>query len=795
MHTRHLSICFFLLSASMIAFQVSLTRYLSIVQWYHFAYMVIAVAMLGFGASGTFISIFRDRLLKKDHSKQFRLIGVLVIIAGLSMPLSIFLAETELFKFDSYEIFVSGSEWLRLLVNYLFFFTPFLFTATALGLGFYRYPDIIGKLYFANLTGSGLGAVLSLLLLAYVDIFYIFYITGLMALISGIWLLASTRLRGVYKQILLAAGIMLFLFLVRLPGSTASSPYKDLSKTLALPEAERVYTTNSIHGLIEVVRSPVLRYSSGVSMVFRDTIPRVEVVFNNGNWYGAIPLEAGKATRALRATTRYIPFTLCQPDSILILHAGAGERIIMANTLKAADITATEVLQPVTNRIQGSPELRADRTLPVHARSFLQYSSTHYDLISFPICGTPGGGSGLNAIQENYLYTREAFTNAAERLNNGGILEVSGYLDYPCRVPLKLLATFAEGISGSIPPGEPISRYLAAVRSWNTVTYFFKKGGFNNLEFTQIREACDSLNFDPLILPGITSEERTWYNEPEDESLFEGTDAILNNRYDDFSAQYSFQIDPATDDKPYFGQFLKLSWLGSLISTFGLQNTSFIELGYLLLLLTIIQLILLAFLLVMVPLLLVRSIKKVPIWVTVYFSGIGIGYMFTELVLIQRFTLFLDDPVLAVSAVIGSLLVFSGIGSYISGVNRVSRFRQLFFLAILIFILLTYSLVLPGVFEAMTQLGTVLKYTVSALIAGIPGVIMGLMFPLGVKELERESTGYIPWAWAVNNYFSVIAASLAVLIAINSGISVVFYSAALAYALPGLVLAWKIRKK
>src|SRR5687768_14973288 len=161
MHKYKLYLSIGFLSAALIAFQLALMQILSIVQWYHFAYMVISVALLGFGAAGTVLAIFRQKLTRHTEA----LLPMLMICTGIAMALVTDISQMSFLRFDSYLLFVEYTHIGRLLLTYLLFFIPFFFGALAIGLIFVKYVDEIGKIYFANLFGSGVGGVLALLLI------------------------------------------------------------------------------------------------------------------------------------------------------------------------------------------------------------------------------------------------------------------------------------------------------------------------------------------------------------------------------------------------------------------------------------------------------------------------------------------------------------------------------------------------------------------------------------------------------------------------------------------------------
>ncbi|MEW6702551.1 MAG: hypothetical protein AB1298_07515, partial [Bacteroidota bacterium] len=162
-YMKRTSISIFLLSVSIIAYQLLLMHIFSITQWYHFAFMVISVALLGFGAAGSFIALFRNRLV--EYSTW--LIPFSMLISGLFQCSVIFLSQLPFARFDSYLIFADYSQFVNLVITYLIFSLPFFFGALSIGLSFIIYIDQIDKLYFSNLIGSGLGGITALILYSF----------------------------------------------------------------------------------------------------------------------------------------------------------------------------------------------------------------------------------------------------------------------------------------------------------------------------------------------------------------------------------------------------------------------------------------------------------------------------------------------------------------------------------------------------------------------------------------------------------------------------------------------------
>ncbi len=149
-----------ILSVAIVTYEIQLIHFFTIVQWHHFAYMVISIALLGFGASGTVISIFRKWMLQRNEL----LIPFFMISSGLLMTIAVRASRYDFFLFDSYTLFVDRSQFSRLLGTYFLFFLPFFSGALAVGLIFIKKISRIGTFYFSNLLGSGMGSALAIFL-------------------------------------------------------------------------------------------------------------------------------------------------------------------------------------------------------------------------------------------------------------------------------------------------------------------------------------------------------------------------------------------------------------------------------------------------------------------------------------------------------------------------------------------------------------------------------------------------------------------------------------------------------
>ncbi|HKZ67014.1 MAG TPA: hypothetical protein VJ111_11680 [Chitinophagaceae bacterium] len=772
-----------LLSVALIAFQVAIIQLLSYVQWYHYANMVISIALLGFGAAGTVLSLLRKKLL--DHSGI--LLPLLMIISGLTMVMAVWLSRSGFARFDSYLLFVDRRQWLSLLMNYLLFFFPFFFGALALGIIFIKYVAEIGKFYFSNLVGSGIGAIIAAGLASYFFPAVLPVVMALMAIAAGLILLQQ---KNRWLIITLAfVTIVITFYRIAKPVDLTRSEYKSLSRTLNLPAARITLKKPGPYGFIEVVSADALRYAPGLSLAFTGEVPVKKEVFNNGDWFGPLVSWNEKDSfHLLDYTTMALPYVLKQRDKVLVLHAGTGLHISHALSRTATNIDAIEPHKTVTNLLLH--ELAADNdslyyhpALKMHIsepRTFLSVTQKKYDLIQLPVVGAFGGGAGLYAMREEYSLTKEAFLQMWNLLENDGVICITAWMDYPFRNPLKIAATIAE--TGEAAGLSSLHSHIAAVRSWGTISFLLKKSPLTSSDTSAIRQYCDKLFFDPVFLPGLTNEERTAYNGMNDESFFVYMDELLSGKREKLYEDYDFYLRPATDDKPYFSQFLRWKSLPHLNNIFGSQSVPFIELGWLISVMTFFQLSLLALLLIILPLFKIGWKGSHKFWTLLYFSGLGIGYMFLEIVLIQQFILFFGNPVYAVALVIAVMLLASGTGSYYSSSLQLKRSIMQRILLTIVALLLFYSFFLAGFLQNITGLSMVLKIAISLIIIAVPALLMGMPFPLGLRLLSGIEEKNIPWAWGINGCMSVISAALATLLAVEAGFTVVLILAALAYA-------------
>jgi hypothetical protein len=782
--TLRLHFSLVLLSAALIGFQLEQMQILAIVQWHHFAYLIISVALLGFGTAGTCISLFQAVLLRNVHF----LLPFCMFCCAVMMAMTLPVSQSLVARFDISLLFLDPGQAGLLLAGQVIYLMVFFLGALPLGLMFIHYSSRIGSLYCANLIGSGIGAVAVVVLMYFLLPQQMPGLTAMLAWLAGLLVTPWRRLR------LLVVGAMSLQFIVAViysPPDLHPSPYKTVNRTLDLPGARVITQKPSPHGLVQLIKAPALRYAPGLSLAYEEEVREIAAaVLNNGDWFGGV--EVGDRV-LLNATMGALPYALGSRDNVLVLEAGTGTDIVHALSNGAGRITAVEphrkaveAVAEVYDGVHSNPFVDPAVELTfLTPRTWLAVDGRKYDLVILPTVGSFGGSSGLFAMQEQYLLTREAFLAIWHRLGEDGVLRVSAWLDSPARNPLRLAATIAETLDEA---GAEFAGHVAAVRGWDMITFVVKRTPFTPDQIQRISAFCDRLQFDPVFLPGLDPGDRERYHFSSDRYFLDHLDRVVSPQRETFFREYDFIVQPVTDNRPFFSQFLRFQSIPHLVRLFGERTTPFLELGYVLVLISFGQMVAAALLLILLPLLRLGlpGRQRLQRWTIPFFSGLGLGYMFFEIVMIHELVLFFGHPIFAAAAVISALLIFSGLGSLCSqrfslGPSNHGRAALLVCL-----LLLLYFFFLQGILNNTIGLPAAWKTLVFLALIAPPAFVMGMPFPLGLAKLAGHSRSQAAWAWGINGCMSVVSSGLAAIIAVELGFSTVMLIACGAYGLAAL---------
>jgi len=254
----------------------------------------------------------------------------------------------------------------------------------------------------------------------------------------------------------------------------------------------------------------------------------------------------------------------------------------------------------------------------------------------------------------------------------------------------------------------------------------------------------------------------------------------LVNSTESFIKSFPLDISPPVDDRPFFFYLLRFrdfwkAFRKEAVLTKTLEgNEFFFHIVFILVGLLLVS-ITLSLLFIILPLFLFRKytlknkIENMPY--LLFFACIGLGYMLVEISLLQRFTLFLGKPIYSLSVILFSLLIFSGIGSYLVNPLDLTQCRKKLQerIFLLIFVLMVYVFYLPELLHNFVKLSSVDKIIVSIFLLSPLGLLMGMPFPIGIRLANMIANEMIPWAWAINGTTSVLASVISMIIAISFG--------------------------
>ncbi|HJO93324.1 MAG TPA: hypothetical protein QF753_07985 [Victivallales bacterium] len=760
-------------------------------QWHHFAYMIISIALLGWGAAGTFLTLFRRKLLAAKTS----LLPVLCLLCCLVIIINNYIFQQTGIIFDSYLLFTGFMNFGRFILTIIMFTVPFFLGALFIGINFINYSQRIGKVYCANLIGSGLGCIFFLLIAWSLPPLQISAVLSIITAITAIFVSCNKKTIITISIFFVIASTMIASFFT---GQPSLSEYKDLSRTMNIPDAKIIVSNNSPYGMAQVVSSNSLRNSLSISFRYSDILLPCKRLFINGNLAGDIvQFDDNRNLQIYNFTSKALPYLIRKNKNILIINSGTGSDIAVAlkNGTGAIAIDGVESNPFINNLLKkqlGNNYIEQGGHVSLYTenfRSFLNRSDKKYDLIALPNTNSFGENTGLNAIQPYYYITYEAVNFIWHNLTSNGMIAINCWQEYPPRQSFKILSTLVKVLrnNGINNP----SRHLVAVKSWGDITFVLSKSIFSKKEIKKVKDFSSYLYFDPIILPvGIQNNDSQNNKRADNEIFLKGLQKILISDKK-FIDSYPLNIKPVTDNKPYFSQFLKIKFLPEFIKLYRENNITFMDTGYLILLLTFAILSMLAVLLIILPLFFI-SLKKVnnKFMTFLYFSGIGIGYMFVEIVLIHSFSLYFSSIIYSTALIISIMLICSGIGSLSTDRTNYKIVRKLIYLII---ILIVYGFFLNNVLNYTMGYQFIIKLLISIILVGILAYIMGIPFPVAIKDLSNKSVESASWGWCINSCFSVLSPSLAILLSVVLGFSAVMYLSALLYLIPMLYFLYQYK--
>jgi spermidine synthase len=765
-----------LFSATVLLFQVTLTRLFSIAQFYHFAFLVVSLALLGFGASGSILAVWprlRSASLRPVYALGF---------APATVSAYLILNR---WSFDSYAIAWDREQVWRLLANLFCLAVPFTFAGALVGAFLSDRQLSAGRIYGANMIGSALGAAAAPLLLAWIGDERIIVLCSAVATLAALLLIPGVphaRVLNALGGLILAVSAIGLVF----PPDALEiqpSPYKAISTFRRNPDATIEPSRYNAYSRLDIVHSPSIHSAPGVSITyFNPPPPEIGLLIDGDNLMPVV--EANAAPPAFAAAMpASIAFDLYQSPASLILGAGGGLDAWVALANGAGSVVAVEpnslIYEALRHSLREWSGLAGDpRVELVHQeiRTYARQSQRRFDIVQLALTDTYRPvTSGAFTLTENYTLTVEAFREYLGLLDRDGMLVVTRWLQTP---PSEELRTFGLIVAALDARGLDPKTHVIAFRSFLTATFLVKASPFTPDDVERILAGAERLKYDMIVAPNLPPETVNRYAQLPQPVYYTTFNDLLNAKNRNaFYDSYDFDVRPPTDDHPFFFHFFKWRQTPDILNKLGRTWQPFGGSGYFVLVALLIFALVAALVFVMLPLALPSRFRAAvrqtgtrrSARIVVYFGSLGLAYLLIEIATIQQFVLILGQPTLAIAMVLATLLLFSGIGSTFS--DRLPWARMLATLALLVLI---WPWILHTLAGTLLALPLAMRLPLSILMLAPLGLLMGIPFARGVTAVH-DAPDLIPWAWAVNGGASVVSAVLAALLALSFGLTWVLW--------------------
>ena len=489
----------FLISAATLCLEMSLTRYFSISQHYHFAFLVVSIAFMGYGVSGSFLTLF-----KKLHSlERDKLLSFSSTLFSLTIILSFFLCNV--IPFDFIKLSWDKNQIVFIFLYYLLLSIPFFFAGLTISFAISSTPRAVNKIYFSDLIGAGTGSLAVLVIFLPKGDRGVILMISFLALLSS--LLFSLKRPLFFKLILtflMAAEIILFLWA---PSwlSFRISPFKALPVALKYPQAQHIATRWNAISRVDILESPALRHAPGLSLLYEKSLPPQVGLSIDGGELSAVT-QFGDIQESSLEFISFLPsslgYSFLERPRTLIIEPKGGLDILSALYLDASQIKVIESNPLITKLLHedlahSSGELYQKgeiQSVSAYSRAAIKQEQETYDLIIFSLTDVFGAsGTGIYGLGENHLFTTESFVHLLNCLSPDGLISMSLYLLPPPRQEVRALATWVEALEKS---GLSPSSRIIAIRSWGTISLFIKKSPFNAQDIEKLKNFADRYFFD-----------------------------------------------------------------------------------------------------------------------------------------------------------------------------------------------------------------------------------------------------------------------------------------------------------
>jgi len=754
-------------SLSVLSFELLLIRIFTIRLSYHYASLIISLSMAGLVIGGLSV-YYMQNSGRFNNFLSSQPLNFFAAALAVSYP-SVFLL------FSVIPLDHARMLWEHLQILYLVLFIalcafPFFLYGVIISLALSAWKKRANKIYAGDLLGGAAGLLFVVLFMSYLKVEYVLLIsTGIVGFVIVL------RLEKNVSRIALASILLVLCLPIGSGMATLTiSPYKGLTQALKDDDARHISTIYSSHSRLDLFENPRMKFAPGLSLAYTGQVPKGMGISLDGDIAGVVIDEKGlmKYDFFLYVPSA-LPYLLVHPEKVVIIGAKNSIDLLQPGYFGTPNVYAAEYDASVLNLL--STQQWVTRPNPVSifdgsGRNLLKKFPKEIGLIFVSKTGFyPSGSFGL---QEDYDLTVEAIETYLTRMKDGGVLFIQMFLLPPPRYELRLVKNIHAALKRT--GIQEIHKHLIIYRSWDTVNFLVKKDGFSEEDFDKTRQFLTSRQFD-LLYPDYPGQEQ-FITGLDYKGLFR--QVLQSESQTDFGSSYTFDIRETTDDRPFFHSFLKIGTMREIYENTGRKWVYFLHEGMFLPFI-LIFLILLALSIFAITFFLSRGRSYKPethnpkliTHSLMYFVLIGFAFMFVEVFFIHRLILPFGSPMRAFSITLVTILLSAGIGSMATGWIAGRKMMWVMGLAPLLAVA-CYSL-----FDLIDEA------VVSAVFMVPIGIVLGFFFPVGLRFLISEETGGVPLAYAANGAASIIAPSLASLLAVAYGCNILLILAAFLYAL------------
>lgn len=752
-----------LVSAASLLFEIALTRVYAIAQGHHFAFVAIAMALLGIGAAGT-LTATSTRVARAEPQTAISWAGALFALTAVGAYVT-----ADRIPLDTYRIGADASQLAWLALFFIVAAVPFTCAGVAVVAALRHSPLRAGATYGASLAGSAAGAALALPLLGQVGSAATILLAAALAVAAPI--VASPRLPAIGAG--LTAIALVATAIVIAPAGPRVSVHSQLAQALQRPDARRLETTLSPNSRVDLLVNAGFRTATGLSLNYAGPVsrPRFGLTVDGGN-AAALDVPIAEALD-------HVPLThavgLRPAGSALLLDPiGAFD----AAVLLRAGIDQIDLVQPDAALRQawqstGDATVLNDsdvRLLNQGVRSALR-SAHGYDLVLWSLRESfQGVAAGTFGLRETYALTSDALADGWRALAPDGRLVVTRWLQATPSESVRMWASMLSALR-EVGVADPAAHVLAW-RSLEVVTMVASPTAFTVAERQALTASLERDGFDWVFHMRLQEADSNRFNRLPDTSLHRAFRAVV--RGEPTPAQWA----PVSDDRPYFFHYFDWTRWREVLSTTGRTWQPFGGAGFLVLVPLAAAATGVAVLTMIAPLMGRRrhGARHVGLRRLTYVAAVGVAFTATQIALLQRLILVLDAPTFAFATGIAAMLAWAGIGSLASSRWQPSPRLAATTAAISVALLGGLLLAAPLALGAPLALRVVV-----GVLATMPSLALGTVMPSAIRALAADRAA-ISWAWAVNGTASVAAAFVAAILIVSIGFAWTLLGAALAYA-------------